>query len=381
MNGPPHIVQCNVFEDPHDRTPEQLLTAWPSLVDIARAAADGGCRVSVVQACARAAQLRADGIDYHFVPVAHLADCAVQLCGDVLHLHGLGASHTLQALRSAGARGALLLQDHADRVPRFWWRRRSLRTALRLADAVTFCSAPQWRPFQQARLLAPHTRLYAVPESTSHFTPGDQADARRESGLHGNPCIAWVGHLDANKDPLTMLAGVARAMRELPELQLWCHFAAAPLRAAVERAIAEQPLLRGRVHLLGRATHRDVERALRAADLYVAASHREGSGYALIEALACGATPVVSDIPSFAALTGAHAGGVGGLWRVGDADDCAAALLRAWRQRAPDQRARVRRWFESQLSSAALGRRWRSIYDDLCHARGTSGQASAEHAA
>ena len=56
---------------------------------------------------------------------------------------------------------------------------------------------------------------------------------------------------------------------------------------------------------------------MRAADVFVLGSHREGSGYSLIEALACGLPPVVTDIPSFRSLTAA--GAVGALWPCGDA--------------------------------------------------------------
>jgi len=358
-----HVVQCNAFQDPQGRPPEQLLAAWPSLVDIARATQAGGCQVSVVQASALATTLSDGGIDYHFVPATRFDDCAARLCGDVLHLHGLRAARWLRPLRMRAPSAALLVQDHADRVPRTWWRRALLRRWLLEADAVTFCASDQWLPFRQSGLLAARTRLYAVPESTSGFTPGSQREAQRDSGLHGSPCIVWVGHLDGNKDPLTLLDGIAQAAEQLPGLRLWCHFGSAPLRAAVERRIAADPRLRPRVQLLGCVPHRSVERALRAADVYVSASHREGSGYALIEALACGATPVVSDIPSFRALTGG--GQVGSLWPVGDAGACARALLTAWRGHDAAQRARVRSWFDARLSFPALGRRWQAVYADV----------------
>ena len=32
----------------------------------------------------------------------------------------------------------------------------------------------------------------------------------------GDPALLWVGNLDANKDPLTVLRGVSMAARELP---------------------------------------------------------------------------------------------------------------------------------------------------------------------
>ena len=44
-------------------------------------------------------------------------------------------------------------------------------------------------------------------------------------------------------------------------------------------------------------TRARVEELMRAADIFTLGSHREGSGYALTEALACGLPPVVTDIP------------------------------------------------------------------------------------
>ncbi len=96
----------------------------------------------------------------------------------------------------------------------------------------------------------------------------------------------------------------------LPELRLWCCFGAAPLLPAVEERIAADPRLRDRVQLLGRVPHLRIEQLMCAADIFVLGSHREGSGYSLIEALSCGLPPVVTDIPSFRALTGgARSGG------------------------------------------------------------------------
>ena len=52
--------------------------------------------------------------------------------------------------------------------------------------------------------------------------------------MRGAPAVLWVAHLDANKDPLTVLDGVARASAVLPDLQLWCCFRDAPLLEAVK---------------------------------------------------------------------------------------------------------------------------------------------------
>jgi glycosyltransferase involved in cell wall biosynthesis len=108
-----------------------------------------------------------------------------------------------------------------------------------------------------------------------------------------------------------VLDAVARAVSALRDPQLWCSYLSAPLLAHVKARIAADPRLTGRVHLLGSRPRDEVEPLLRAADFLVQGSHVEGSGFAVIEALACGTTPIVTDIPSLRWITGN--GSVGGL--------------------------------------------------------------------
>ena len=158
-----------------------------------------------------------------------------------------------------------------------------------------------------------------------------------------------------------MLDAVRIVAPHLPELHLWLCYAAAPLLDAVTSRIQNDATLRDRVHLLGRLSHATIETMMQAADLFVLGSHREGSGYALIEALACGLAPIVTDIPSFSALT---AGGqVGRLWRCGDAQDLADALVTLARD--PQSRSEVRAHFDAEISFAALGRKLIAAYEDV----------------
>ena len=103
------------------------------------------------------------------------------------------------------------------------------------------------------------------------------------------------------------------------------------------------------------------------ADLFVVGSHHEGSGYAVMEACACGAMPVVTRIPTFAILTGS--GSIGALWAPGNAADCARALVDAGRLDLIAERARVMDHFERELSWDAVGRRAMEIYEAVSRAR------------
>jgi glycosyltransferase involved in cell wall biosynthesis len=232
-----------------------------------------------------------------------------------------------------------------------------------VAAGITFCASEQARPFANAGLLHPETQLYVIPESTSRFAPGDRREARRVTGLNGDPAVLWVGHLNANKDPLTVLEGISAAARELPGLQLFCCYGAAPLLRDVQDRIATDPDLRDRVRLLGRVPHERIEQLMRAADLFVLGSHREGSGYSLIEALACGLPPVVTDIPSFRSLTGA--GAVGMLWPCDDPHALCDALRSIATRVDTEMRAAVRAHFDLELSFDSLGLKLAAMYEDV----------------
>jgi glycosyltransferase involved in cell wall biosynthesis len=381
-----HVAQISFFLDPEGRGPEQLLHDWPSLVDVAEAAAGAGARVSVVQACVEARQLTRNGIAYHFVSPGEgttassrchaLIDAIDAMRPDVLHVHGLGFPLDVLALTKALPHKPILLQDHANRPPRIW-KRMLWRRALSAVSGIAFCARTQAEPYTRSHLVGPRTAIYEIPESSSRFSPGNKEEARRATGLLGSPCVLWVGHLDNNKDPLTVLEGISGSIRHLPGLQLWCCFGIAPLLPQVRRKIDTDPALKGRVHLLGRVEHDRIQQLMRAADIFVLGSHREGSGYSLIEALACGLPPVVTDIPSFRVLTGQ--GVIGQLWRCGDAGSMTRKLVTLAAQLNDPLSARVRAHFEEELSFPAVGRKLLHAYSELSQRAGTNRPLPGRH--
>jgi glycosyltransferase involved in cell wall biosynthesis len=324
-----------------------------------------------VQASAHSQHLVQKGVHYYFLPFgrapaapgqAALGELLRTLAPDVCHVHGLDFHPEVLALAELMPRVPIVLQDHANRAPRLW-RRPLWRRAMSVVSGITFCALEQARPFVDAGIIAAKTELYAIPESTSRFLPADRKEARRRTGLTGDPVVLWVGHLDANKDPLTVLRGIRNAARVLPDLQLYCCFGTAPLLREVQECIAEDLVLRERVHLLGRVPHARVEQLMQAADLFALGSHREGSGFSLVEALACGLPPVVTDIPSFRSLTAA--GTVGMLWPCGDSRALGRALVATAARARPEMRAAVRAHFERELSLTAVGMKLCVMYQDL----------------
>jgi glycosyltransferase involved in cell wall biosynthesis len=361
------VAQISFYSDPQGRAPSRLLQDWSTLAIVAEAAARGGARVSVIQASEHREHRRAGGVDYHFLPCdrepALLRDLLGQLQPDVLHVQGLGFAREVLGLAALAPGRPIVLQDHADRPPPRPWRWPLWRRGLSAARGLMFCAREQAGPFRRRGLIRGGTRIYELPESSSRFEPRDQAEARRATGLSGDPCLLWVGHLDRNKDPLAVLDGLALAAPSLPGLELWCCFGHAPLLGEVRARIAGDPRLAERVHLLGTVPHARIELLMAAADFLVQGSHREGSGYSLLEALACGLPPLVTDIPSFRVLTGG--GAAGRLWSPGRPASLAEALLRLNAEPPARRRAAARACFEAQSSLDALGRKLVAAYTDL----------------
>jgi glycosyltransferase involved in cell wall biosynthesis len=80
-----------------------------------------------------------------------------------------------------------------------------------------------------------------------------------------------------------------------------------------------------RVHLPGQVSQSDLPRYYHLADLYLSASHVDGSSVSLMEALACGIPALVSDIPGNREWI--EPGVNGWLFKDGGVDDLAGNIL------------------------------------------------------
>jgi glycosyltransferase involved in cell wall biosynthesis len=115
------------------------------------------------------------------------------------------------------------------------------------------------------------------------------------------------------------------------------------------------------VTLVGTRPHEEMELRFRAADFFIQTSHREGSGYSLLEALSCGTPALVTDIPAARRIVG----DVGSLTPVGDANSLAEAMV-AWAACDPGPlRHAARSHFERTLTFEAIGQELRKAYEAL----------------
>lgn len=327
-----HVVQVNYAYDASLGDPDGLLERYTTLTGFARSLAAAGVRVTVVQRFARRAREVRDGVSYLFRRGLDVNRTAIAAEGDLVHVNGLVFPVQSWLLgRALSSRAPVVVQDHAAGDPpaaaglASLARRCLRRRGLSVASGFLFTAAEQAAPWRREGIIAPHQPIFEVMEAAPGLARMERAEARRASGVAGTPALLWVGRLTANKDPLTVLAGFERALPHLPDPMLTMVYGERDLLPEVTRRVGQSAELRRRVRLVGAVPHDRLGAFFSAADLFVLGSHREGSGYALLEACACGTVPVVTDIPSFRVIT--DRGRCGALWRPGDAGAFARALV------------------------------------------------------
>lgn len=157
----------------------------------------------------------------------------------------------------------------------------------------------------------------------------------------------------------TVVDAFAQAFEEEPRLRL-ILLGQGSLAGRIQQRL-HQRQLHEVVYLGGQVNQDDLPRFYQAADLYVSASHSDGSSVSLMEALASGLPVLVSDIPGNREWV--TPGEAGWLFPVEDAHALAQGILRAVREpeTLKDMRIRARRLAEERAD-------WRKNFPKLLEA-------------
>jgi glycosyltransferase involved in cell wall biosynthesis len=192
----------------------------------------------------------------------------------------------------------------------------------------------------------PDDRIVTFPWGIDlhHFTPGDESSSTPQ-GKGAFMLLSTRGW-----EPIYGVDVIARAFvlvaRQLPELQLMMLGNGS--LAAELRQIFKDGGVEGRVHFPGQVSQDSLPRIYQSADLYLSASHSDGTSISLLEAMACACPVLVSDIPGNQEwVTPNHNGW---LFVDGDVHSLAAFILRAVeeRERLPEMGINARQLAEQR---------------------------------
>lgn len=170
---------------------------------------------------------------------------------------------------------------------------------------------------------------------TLDLAPGSGDEPRQRSGWDGNFVLLSLRSWEPVYGVDVIARGFALAARQIPELRLALLGSGSQARAI--REILRRAGVEAQVFFGGQVPNDRLVHFYRSADLYLSASHSDGSSVSLMEALACGLPVLVSDIPGNREWIGNEPDGAGWLFRDGDADALARGIIRAYTLRGESQ--------------------------------------------
>jgi glycosyltransferase involved in cell wall biosynthesis len=313
-------------------------------------------------------RIERNGVSYHFLNYRkkklyfprRLHRYIKTLSPDIVVVHGMHFPlQVLQLRAQLGQQARIILQNHADQ-PGKGKRKFLQKMADRSVDAYLFVSKEQGRQWVSQGIIADQEKIREVMEASSLFVPENRSLARSRTAVTGEPVFLWVGRLDQNKDPLTVLKAFLAYVKMHPAARLYMIFHTEELLSGI-KALLSAADAGNTVILVGKIAHGQLQDWYNAADFILSGSHYEGSGIAVCEAMSCGCIPVVTDIFSFRKMTG----DCGILYPPGKEDALLAALLQTDSMDREKERQKVLDQFRSALSFEAIAKGIQAVASSL----------------
>jgi len=155
------------------------------------------------------------------------------------------------------------------------------------------------------------------------FHPQKRSMQRKQAGYGRDVLIVHTRSWEPRYGVDVALNGFLLALQKMPIFRMYM-LGSGSMEKPVRQFVKEKGL-EERILLCGYRENESLAEVYRAADVYLSASHIDGSSVALMEAMACGCPAVVSDIPSN--LEWVSEGQEGWVFKDGDAGRLAEQLV------------------------------------------------------
>lgn len=247
----------------------------------------------------------------------------------------------------------VIAQHHAEK-PLTGFKKIFQKIADRYIDAYLFASHEIGLDWVKKGNISSAGKVHEVMEVSSIFSPLDKVAARQKTGVKDGLIFLWVGRLNPNKDPLTVLSAFVKFARARPGAHLYMIYHTEELLTEIKELLAGSTQNQA-VTLIGKVPHDQLQYWFSSADIILAGSHYEGSGTAVCEAMSCGCMPIVTDIDSFRMIT--DKGKCGFLYEAGNSSALLSTLYQidkidlAKKQKASFEQFRAKLSFETIASS------------------------------
>jgi len=278
-----------------------------------------------------------------------------QLQPDIVFVNGFIFPWQIIQLRWKLGKGIkIIVMTHAEK-PYTGFRKLLQRQADSCVHNYFFTSKEMAVEWIRQGIIANKNKVTEVMEASSSFYPIENQKALAKTGITGDIVFLWVGRLDANKDPLTVIRAFGEFLKQQPSAKLYMIYHTEELLSEIIRYCEKDTNLQKAIKLIGKILHDDMQYWYNSVDFIISGSHYEGSGVAVCEAMSCGCIPVLTNIQSFRKMTGP--GKCGLLYEPGNDKDLLAALLKTRKLDIETERTRVLQQFKEELSFEAIAKK------------------------
>lgn len=301
-----------------------------------------------------------NGVIYHFLNFGkrksyfpwRLNHYVKTLKPDIVLVHGLDFPlQTIQLRMQLGKKPRIIVQNHAEK-PRKGYKKFFQKLADLSIDTYLFTSKEMGEEWVMKGIIRQYAKVREVMEASSVFAPMDRIKASLHTGVKGDPIFLWVGRLDQNKDPITVIKAFLKFGRSCPAARLYMIFHTEELLPQIQSLLDSENDHKDAIMLIGRKPHEEMLYWYNAADFIISGSHYEGSGVAVCEAMSCGCIPIVTNILSFKKIT--REGQCGLLYEPGNEQALLSALLQSIQMNIKEEQKKVLQQFREELSFEAI---------------------------
>jgi glycosyltransferase involved in cell wall biosynthesis len=301
-------------------------------------------------------QLKQNDVDYHFINLKskvvrfpwRMHRLIKKMEPDVVFVNGFIFPLQIIQLRWKLGRWVKIIILHRSEKPASGLKKWFQKIANKKVDGFLFSSLEFGKDWKG---IIDQQNIHEIVQASSSFQPGDKNKARELFSIKGSPVFIWVGNLDKNKDPLTLIRAFKEYLSFHPQAVLYIIHQSDELISECKELIGTNE----NIKLVGKVEHNKLESWYNTADFFISTSHYEGNGIAALEAMSCGCIPILSNIISFRRMTGP--GKCGSLFKPGNADDLLMVLIETNELDKDAEKEKVLQHFRNELSFEAIARK------------------------
>lgn len=280
---------------------------------------------------------------------------------DIVLVQGFIYPLQMMTLRLAVGKSCKIVLQHRAEVP---FKRKKIfqQWADKFVNAYFFTAIEQADEWISAGVINDKRKCFEIPAASTGFSKRDKSFCRGKLAISNEQMFLWAGRLNANKDPLTVLAAFEKYVGSGQNAKLYMIYQEDDILKEVTEKINASAQLKNNVILIGKVVYEEMETWYSAADYIISASHREGGSYVLMEAMACGCVPIVTTIP--ASMKMIDNGNAGFFFEPGNSDALYEILL-SLKEKHKKISASAMNLFTQEMSPEAIAQKMNQVFKQL----------------